>query len=117
MSAVFNLLAWPQPLICHARHVTRQPLIDPESKIFWRQAGNTGAVGLEIAIALVIGYFGGQYLDGKFGTSPWLTWLGFAVGIGAGIKALVRVSRQYAKDTAAASSKKSAPKKTPENPS
>ena len=94
---------WPAvyatPLICIFRHVTWQPPIDPEAKIFWRQAGNTGAVGLEIAVALTIGYFGGQYLDGKFATTPWLTWIGFVIGIGAGIKALVRVSRRYAQDT------------------
>ena len=63
----------------------------------WRQAGQTGAVGLEIAIAIAIGYFGGQYLDGKFSTTPWLTWIGFGAGIGASIKALMRVTRQYMK--------------------
>ena len=92
------------PLICLSRRVTRQPSIDPDSKIFWRQAGNTGAVGLEIAVALTIGYFGGHYLDGKLGSTPWLTWIGFGAGIGAGIKALIRVSRQYKRDNSASES-------------
>ncbi|MCG5054298.1 MAG: AtpZ/AtpI family protein [Myxococcales bacterium] len=83
------------PLIWAAGRVTSQPPIDPEAKKLWRQAGNTGAVGIEIAIAIVIGYFGGQYLDGQFGTTPWISWIGFAAGVGAGIKALVRVTRQY----------------------
>jgi F0F1-type ATP synthase assembly protein I len=61
----------------------------------WRIAGTTGAVGLEIAVAIVIGHFCGAFLDRKLGTEPWLQWIGFAGGIGAGIKALVRVARQY----------------------
>lgn len=65
----------------------------------WRAAGNTGAVGLEIAVALVIGYFGGKWLDSKLGTAPWLGYFGLICGIGAGIKALVRVTRQYKKLT------------------
>ncbi len=63
----------------------------------WRAVGNTGAVGFEIAAAMGIGYFGGQYLDGRFHSTPWLKWIGFAAGIGAGIKALVRVTRSYNK--------------------
>lgn len=61
----------------------------------WRIAGSTGAVGIEIVVALAIGYFGGQYLDRKFGTAPWLQWFLFAAGVGAAIKALVRVVRNY----------------------
>ncbi|HEX7597299.1 MAG TPA: AtpZ/AtpI family protein [Polyangia bacterium] len=71
--------------------------MDSESKKMWAIAGSTGAVGLEISIAIGIGYFGGRYLDGRLGTAPWLTWIGFAAGIGAGIKALVRVVRTYQK--------------------
>ena len=71
--------------------------MDPEAKKMWAIAGSTGAVGLEISLAIGIGYFGGRYLDGKFGSAPWLAWIGFAAGIGAGIKALIRVARDYQK--------------------
>ncbi|MGB8296945.1 MAG: AtpZ/AtpI family protein [Polyangia bacterium] len=71
--------------------------MDPESKKMWAIAGSTGAVGLEISLAIGIGYFGGRYLDGKLGTAPWLAWVGFAAGVGAGIKALIRVARDYQK--------------------
>ena len=57
----------------------------------------TGAIGIEIALCLVIGYFGGGWLDAKFHSTPWLKWIGFGAGIGAGIKALVRVTRDYKK--------------------
>jgi ATP synthase protein I len=80
--------------------IAQRPIIDPDAKKLWRIAGNTGAVGIEVALAIVIGYFGGQWLDGKFRTAPWLTYLGFAAGIGAAIKALVRVSRAYQKKNA-----------------
>jgi F0F1-type ATP synthase assembly protein I len=71
--------------------------MDPDAKNMWAIAANTGAVGLEISLAIGIGYFGGRYLDGKLGTAPWLGWIGFAAGVGAGVKALVRVVRTYRK--------------------
>ena len=72
--------------------------IDPEAKKMWRIAGTTGAVGIEIAAAIGIGYLGGHYLDHKLGTQPWLSYLGFLAGIGAAIKALVRVTRAYKRE-------------------
>ncbi len=71
--------------------------MDPEAKKMWSIAASTGAVGLEISVAIGIGYLGGQYLDRKLGVAPWLMWVGFAAGVGAGIKALIRVVRSYQK--------------------
>lgn len=64
----------------------------------WRIAGTTGAVGIEIAVAIAIGYLGGNYLDHRFGTHPWLSYVGFAIGLGAAVKALMRVARAYKRD-------------------
>ena len=72
----------------------RRP-IDPESKNMWRVVGSAGAIGFEIAVAISIGYFGGTFLDKKFGTKPWLMYFGLLVGVGAAIKALVRLTRDY----------------------
>jgi ATP synthase protein I len=69
--------------------------MDPDAKKMWGIAATTGAVGLEIAVAIGIGYLGGQYLDRKLGTAPWLMWVGFLAGVGAAVKALVRVVRSY----------------------
>lgn len=66
----------------------------------WRIALLTGAVGIEIAVAIGFGALGGQWLDGKFGTAPWLANIGFAAGVGAAIKALIRVTRQHNKKIA-----------------
>lgn len=62
-----------------------------------RIAGNTGAVGLEVALCIAAGYFGGQYLDRRWGVTPWLQYVGLVAGIGAAIKALIRVTRLYQK--------------------
>jgi F0F1-type ATP synthase assembly protein I len=72
--------------------------MDPEAKKMWAIAASTGAVGLEISVAIGIGYLGGQYLDRRLGVAPWLMWIGFAAGVGAGIKALIRVVRSYQKN-------------------
>ena len=71
--------------------------MDSEGKKMWGTAASASAVGIEIAVAIGIGYLGGQYLDRRLGTAPWFMWVGFAAGVGAGIKALVRVVRSYKK--------------------
>lgn len=59
----------------------------------FRQAGRHAAVGLEIGIAVAIGVLGGKYLDTKLGTEPIFFWIGFGLGIGAAVKALVDAAR------------------------
>ena len=72
----------------------RRP-IDPDTKNMWRVVGSAGAIGFEIAVAIAVGYFGGSFLDKKFGTKPWLMYFGLIAGVGAAIKALVRLTREY----------------------
>jgi ATP synthase protein I len=52
--------------------------------------GTYGTVGLEFGLSVLVGLFGGQWLDKKFGTSPWLTLVGLAFGTAAGIRSLLR---------------------------
>ena len=66
----------------------------------WRIAGTTGAVGIEVAVAIITGYLGGRFLDRKLGTAPWISYAGLLAGIGAAIKALLRVIRSYRRETA-----------------
>jgi F0F1-type ATP synthase assembly protein I len=65
----------------------------------WRIAGTTGAVGIEIALDIVIGYFGGRFLDRKLGTTPWISYFGLVAGVGAAVLALVRVVKSYRQDS------------------
>jgi ATP synthase protein I len=41
--------------------------------------------GFELAGCILIGLFGGQWIDKKLGTAPWLLILGVFIGAAAGI--------------------------------
>jgi ATP synthase protein I len=56
----------------------------------WRGIGSVGTIGFEIILCVAFGFFGGRWLDGKLGTAPYLEWLGFAFGLVAAIKAIMR---------------------------
>jgi F0F1-type ATP synthase assembly protein I len=79
--------------------VTGTRPIDPDVKKMWRIAGTTGAVGIEIALCICIGYFGGSFLDRRLGTTPWIGYFGLLAGVGAAVRALVRVTRSYRRET------------------
>ena len=53
--------------------------------------GYYGQIGITFAAAIFIGLGMGVYADKKFGTEPWLTFLGLAFGIAAGFKTLFEV--------------------------
>lgn len=52
--------------------------------------GTYGTVGLEFALSVLVGLFGGQWLDKKWGTTPWLALAGAGFGLAAGIRSLMR---------------------------
>jgi F0F1-type ATP synthase assembly protein I len=52
--------------------------------------GTYGTVGLELILSILLGLFGGQWLDKKFGTAPWLALIGLAFGTAAGVRSLLR---------------------------
>ena len=47
-------------------------LDDSDSRSTYRALGLTSGIGFVMAACLAGGYFGGRYLDSKFGTEPWL---------------------------------------------
>jgi len=47
-------------------------------------------LGVELAAPLLIGVFGGQWLDRRFGTSPWLLLVGAILGGATGMFSLYR---------------------------
>lgn len=60
-----------------------------------RTAGYLLAIpGLLIASPLV-GFFAGSWLDGRFGTTPWLTLAGVVLGFVAGGRETSRIYRRY----------------------
>jgi ATP synthase protein I len=56
-----------------------------------RLIGQLSTVGLSFVLALVMGFGGGYLLDGWLGTSPWLAFIGFFVGLAAGVLNVYRI--------------------------
>ena len=49
-----------------------------------RTLGQLSTVGMSFVLAIVMGFGGGYWLDNWLGTRPWLSFLGFFLGLGAG---------------------------------
>ena len=56
----------------------------------YRAVGSWGTLGLEIVLSVMIGFFGGRWLDARFGVGPWLSLVGFFFGSAAAAKAIHR---------------------------
>jgi F0F1-type ATP synthase assembly protein I len=67
----------------------------PEQRKQLRQAQRVASVGLELAIAVVIGTLGGSWLDQRLGTRPWLALVGMLLGVAAGFRGVLRVVREH----------------------
>ena len=79
--------------------LTERRAIDPDSKNMWRSAALAGALGIEIALCLVIGGGAGYFIDRKLNTH-WIMYLGLFFGVGAAVKAVLRVARAYKRESA-----------------
>ena len=56
-----------------------------------RTLGQLSTVGMSFVLALVMGFGGGYWLDGWLATTPWLSFIGFFVGLAAGVLNVYRV--------------------------
>ena len=56
-----------------------------DSRSTYRALGLTSGIGFVMAACLAGGYFGGRYLDSKFGTEPWLLIASLLLCLTAGI--------------------------------
>lgn len=72
-------------------------LIGPEGRKQFEVAGRFLGVGFELAAAILVGYFGGGWLDSLFGTT-FLAYLGLVLGLFAGFRSLYQVARSAQKD-------------------
>lgn len=68
-------------------------LIGPEGRRQLALAARFAAAGLELVIAIVVGYFGGRALDRWLGTNPYCGYGGLILGITAGFRNLFRLAR------------------------
>ena len=69
-----------------------------DRKAFFRELGKYSALGLEMALSVVIGLGIGYYLDRWLGTAPWLMILWIAFGFAAGVRSLYRAAVRSGKD-------------------
>lgn len=86
-------------------------LIGPEGRRQLQLAARFASAGLELVIAIVVGYFGGRLLDRWLGTDPVGGYVGLVLGIFAGFRSLFLLARSANK----ASSTPSEPTDPPEN--
>lgn len=68
--------------------------LGPEQRKQLKIASRVGALGIEFAIALMIGYAGGSWLDTQLGTEPYLARSGAILGILASFKSLFDLGRR-----------------------
>ena len=66
--------------------------IGPEGRKQLQLAARFLTAGLELAVTVVLGYFGGRWLDGRFGTT-YLAYVGLLLGIVAGFRNLFSLAR------------------------
>ncbi len=60
---------------------------------------NFGTVGLEVLLSVLFGFLIGRWLDGKFGTSPYIAVGGFVFGMATAARFLYRASQRMNKKT------------------
>jgi ATP synthase protein I len=64
-----------------------------------RGLGGYGTLGLEIVLSILLGLFGGRWLDERYGTEPWLSVIGFVFGVAAAARAVQRTVSQMRRET------------------
>ena len=64
----------------------------------FRRIADASSIGLALPIAIALGFFWGRWLDGVFGTRPWLTVVFAAMGVVAGFvnafRTALRIGRE-----------------------
>jgi F0F1-type ATP synthase assembly protein I len=59
---------------------------------------NASIVGIQFPVAMALGYFWGKWMDGLFGTEPWLTIIFSILGVVAGFVNLFRITLATARE-------------------
>jgi F0F1-type ATP synthase assembly protein I len=72
-----------------------------KTKGYWRTM-SASSVGLELAVAVLLGMFFGRWLDGRLGTTPWMMILWLVIGFTAGMRAVIRYANKDAAEADAA---------------
>lgn len=76
------------------------PGLEKKTRDAYRSVRYTG-LGIELAVFLVAGTLGGNWIDEKYGTAPWGILGGVAFGVAGGVRTLIRTVRQIQHNQAA----------------
>ena len=79
------------------RSVHKSRLLRVISRENLQLIGQLSSVGFAFVLAIVIGFGGGYLLDGWLGTRPWLSFLGFFLGLVAGVLNVYRIMQSVQK--------------------
>lgn len=67
----------------------------PDSEASW---GKHLGVGLQMLVGVVLGYFGGDWLDKRYGWAPWGVLVCVMLGLAAGMYLLIKDAIRMNKD-------------------
>jgi F0F1-type ATP synthase assembly protein I len=63
----------------------------PNKVTAWRQVGLLSSIPFILALAPIVGYFLGKFLDKKFRTEPWLSVILLGLGFVAGVRETIKI--------------------------
>ena len=66
-------------------------MVVPTSPTTWQLIGQLSTLGMSFVLALILGFGAGYWLDGVLGTKPWLSFIGFFLGLAAAVLNVYRV--------------------------
>jgi F0F1-type ATP synthase assembly protein I len=64
---------------------------EPNKVTAWRQIGLLTSIPFILALAPIVGYFLGKFLDQKFRTQPWLSFILLVLGFVAGVRETINI--------------------------
>ena len=68
------------------------------TRAFYRTLSAT-SIGIELAVAVLLGVFVGSWIDGKLGSTPWAMLFFLVLGCIAGMRGVMRYARQDERET------------------
>jgi len=66
-----------------------------EKRQILRAMGLMSQIGVTAVICVLIGVFGGRFLDDRLGTSPWFLIILSLLGAAAAIKAMIDIAKKF----------------------
>lgn len=64
----------------------------------WKAIALVSAIGIELAISVLLGVWIGRWMDGRFGTDPVFLLIGIFAGMAVGIWAVIQLIKPFTED-------------------